>query len=344
MPYQVVKLRKRFGLQRVVLVGDRGMLTDVQIATLKKYPHMGWISALRTTGIQKLVEQGDLQLSLFDKVNLLEIHSAAYPNERLMVCYNPLLDGKRKHKRASLIEATTKCLNGIIAEVSRRTKKPLLAKEIGLKVGRVLHKYKMGKHFALTIEDNHFAFSLREDRIEEEARIDGIYIVRTSETKEERSTEDTVRAYKSLGQVEQAFRCLKGVDILIRPMFHRTEQHVRAHIFLCMLTYYVEWHMKKMLASVLFNDEELDDLRWTRDPVAKAEPSRSAKKKKATGKTPDGHTVHSFNTLMQALGERGKNLCRVDIKNTSMHFTTKTEPTAFQQRVFNLLGLKCETH
>jgi transposase len=344
VPDQVEKLRTRFGLQRVVLVGDRGMLTDVQITTLKQFPHMGWISALRTTGIQQLVERGDLQLSLFDETNLLEIHSEAYPGERLMVCYNPLLDEKRKRKRASLIAATVEKLNGIVAEVDRRTNKPLLAKEIGLKVGKVLNKYKMGKHVALTIEDNLFTFSLKEDRIEEEARIDGIYIVRTSEAASSLSTEDTVRAYKSLGQVEQAFRCIKGVDILIRPIHHRTEDRVKAHVFLCMLTYYVEWHMKKLLAPVLFTDDELDQLRWTRDPVAKAEPSPSAAKKKGSKTTPDGQPVHSFQTLMKVLGTRCKNVCRVDVKNTSMHFLTKTEPTEYQLYIFNLLGVKCETH
>ena len=214
---------------------------------MKTYDQMGWISALRTPAIKKLVEEGTLQLSLFDQINLLEIHSADYPNERLMVCYNPLLDEDRKRTRRQLLAETEKELTRIAKEVARRTKTPLMADEIGVKVGKVINHFKMGKHFTLTIEDNLFKFSRNEDHIEEEAQLDGIYVIRTSETKDDLSTEDTVRAYKSLGQVEQAFRCFKGIDISIRPICHRTEDRVRAHVFLCMLTYYVEWHMRKML-------------------------------------------------------------------------------------------------
>jgi transposase len=341
VPDQINKLQHRFGLERVVLVGDRGMLTEAQIATVKEHPQMGWISALRSQAIRELVEQGTLQLSLFDEQNLLEIHSEKYPGERLMVCYNPLLAEDRKRTRNELLAATEKDLKRIAAEVSRRSKTPLKENEIGVKVGKVLNHFKMGKHFSLVIEDNRFEFSRKAESIDEEARLDGIYVVRTSEVAENLSTEDAVRAYKSLGQVEQAFRCLKGVDIMIRPIRHRTVDHVKAHIFLCMLAYYVEWYIRKRLSSILFEDEELDQMRWSRDPVSKATSSKSTKEKKSTKKTSDGYPVHNFKSLLQDLATRCKNFCRVGEGKTAIRFTTFTEPTEFQSHVFSLLGMRC---
>ena len=337
---QVEKLRDRFGLSRVVLVGDRGMLTQARIAELKNHPQLGWISALRSEAIQELVEQGAVQLSLFDEQNLAEITSDLYPGERLMVCHNPLLAEDRKRTRGELLDATEKELARIAADVKRRTKTPFTAAEIGVKVGKVMNRFKVGKHFVLDIQDGQFTFARNAERIEREARLDGIYIIRTSEAAPDLGAEDTVRAYKSLGQVEQAFRCIKSLDLRIRPIHHRTADHVKAHIFLCMLAYYVEWYMRKALASVLFEDEELDAARWSRDPVAKAQPSETLQQKKRTKQTPDGWPVHSFHSLIDELATRCKNTCRVGQGKDAARFTTLTEPTDFQQHVFGLLGLR----
>jgi len=339
VPQQVDKLRRRFGLSRVVLVGDRGMLTETQIDTLRDYPGLGWISALRGKAVRGLVEGGALQLSLFDKHNLAEIRSPDYPGERLMACYNPMLAEDRKRTRQQLLEETEKRLKKIAAEVRRRTKTPLTADQIGLKVGKVINRYKVGKHYKLTIKDNLFEFERDKDGIEREAQLDGIYIIRTSEKRKHFSKENTVRTYKSLSQVEQAFRCLKGIDLLVRPIRHRTVDHVRAHVFLCTLAYYVEWHMRKALAPVLFQDQELDADRRTRDPVAKTEPSESAKRKKATRTTPDRWPVQSFQTLIKNLGTRCRNRCRAGNDKAHVTFYETTEPTSFQAHVFRLLGL-----
>ena len=340
VPDQVEKLRVRFGLERAVLVGDRGMLTQAQIDALREYPGLGWISALRFPAIRDLAEQGSLQLSLFDRQNLAEITSEAYPGERLVVCHNPLLAEDRKRTREEVLAATEARLARIAADVARRTKTPLPTDEIGVKVGNVLNRHKVGKHFILTIEDNHFHFERNQASIEREARLDGIYIIRTSEKQAALSAEDTVRTYKSLGQVEQAFRCMKSVDLRVRPIRHRNEAHVRAHIFLCMLAYYVEWHLRKALCSVLFEDDELDAARWTRDPVAKAEPSEQAREKKRAQKTSGGWPVHSLHTLLTDLAARCKNTCRTGEGNTLLRFEQLTEPTPFQTHVFNILGLK----
>ena len=338
---QVEKLREWFGLTRVVLVGDRGMLTQARIEELKRHPQLGWISALRSEAIQALVEQGAVQLSLFDARNLAEITSDLYPGERLMVCHNPLLAEDRKRTRNELLDATEKALAKIAAEVRRRTNKPFKAAEIGVKIGKAINRFKVGKHFVLDIQDGHFTFARNAERIARETRLDGIYVIRTSEATQALGAEDTVRAYKSLAQVEQAFRCLKNLDLRIRPIHHRTVDHVKAHIFLCMLAYYVEWHMRKALTSVLFQDEELDAARWTRDPVAQAQPSETVQRKKRTKQTPDGWPVHSFQSLMDELATRCRNTCRVGQGKDAARFTTLTEPTDFQRHLFGLLGLRC---
>ena len=338
---QVEKLREWFGLTRVVLVGDRGMLTQARIEELKRHPQLGWISALRSEAIQALVEQGAVQLSLFDARNLAEITSDLYPGERLMVCHNPLLAEDRKRTRNELLDATEKALAKIAAEVRRRTNKPFKAAEIGVKIGKAINRFKVGKHFVLDIQDGHFTFARNAERIARETRLDGLYVIRTSEATQALGAEDTVRAYKSLAQVEQAFRCLKNLDLRIRPIHHRTVDHVKAHIFLCMLAYYVEWHMRKALTSVLFQDEELDAARWTRDPVAQAQPSETVQRKKRTKQTPDGWPVHSFQSLMDELATRCRNTCRVGQGKDAARFTTLTEPTDFQRHLFGLLGLRC---
>ena len=340
VPDQVEKLRARFGLKRVLLVGDRGMLTQTQIDAMRDYPGLGWISALRFSAIRDLAEDGAFQRSLFDKQNLAEITSKDYPGERLMVCYNPLLAEDRKRTREELLSATESRLAKIAAEVARRTKKPLGGGRIGVKVGKVVNRYKVGKHFALTIKENQLRFERNESSIMRESQIDGIYIIRTSESADALSAEDTVRTYKSLGQVEQAFRCMKSINLRVRPIHHRSEAHVRAHIFLCMLAYYVEWHLRKALSAVLFQDDELDVARWTRDPVAKAKPSESARAKKRTKETSDGWPVHSLHTIFEELGTRCKNKCRAGEGKASVRFEQLTEVTPFQQHVFGLLELK----
>ena len=339
VPDQVEKLREQFGLKRVVLVGDRGMLTQTQIETLKKYPGLGWISALRFSAVRNLAEAGAFQPSLFDRYGLAEISSQAFPDERLVVCYNPLLAEERKRKREELLSATETNLTKLAAQVMRRTQTPMGADEIGIRVGKIINRHKMGKHFLLSIEENLLSFERDAKSIQREAYSDGIYIARTSEDPTMLSAEDTVRTYKSLGQVEQAFRCIKSLDLQVRPIRHRTEAHVRAHIFLCMLAYYVQWHMRKALSSVLFQDDELDAQRWTRDAVAKAQSSQTVQAKKRTKRKPEGWPVHSFETLLKNLATRCRNTCRTGEGKTRIQFDQLTEPTPFQSHVFKLLEL-----
>jgi transposase len=315
------------------------MLTATQIKELQNHPGIGWISSLRSKAIRKLVDSECLQLSLFDEQNLAEISSPEYPGERLVACYNPLLADERKRKREVLLRATEADLEKIAREVARRTKTPLGKAEIGKKVGRVLHHYKMGKHFEMTIEDSLLHYSRREDSIQRESELDGIYVIRTSEPVERLSAEDTVRHYKRLSLIEQAFRCLKSIDLLVRPIRHRDSDRVRAHIFLCMLAYYVQWHMRKALAPLLFIDEELEDNRAKRDPVAPAKPSKSAKEKKAVRFTTDGLPIHSFDTLLEELGTRCRNECQFKIDSSAPTFYKLTQPNPLQERALQLLGL-----
>ena len=339
VPDQAEKLLKQFNLTRVVFVGDRGMLTEAQIRQLKHHPEVGWISALRSSGIRGLMESGTIQMSLFDKQNLAEITSPSYPGERLIACYNPLLAGERRRKRKALLDATEVELQKIQNQVNRRTKTPLEKDEIGVKVGRVINKYKMAKHFELTIEDNLLEWQRREETIEKETALDGIYVIRTSEKKERLPADDVVRDYKRLTLVEKAFRCLKGVDLKLRPVFLRMEDHVRAHFFICMLAYYVEWHMRRALAPLLFEDEEVEEDRKRRDPVAPTQPSESVKLKKTTRQTEDGLPLHSFSTLLEELGTLCKNTCRMKTGPSTEPFFQLTEASLLQRRVFELLGL-----
>ena len=251
----------------------------------------------------------------------------------------PILAEERRKKREKLLSATQKGLEKIATEVARRTKTPLDKAEIGKKVGKTINRYKVGKHFAVMIEDGAFSFSRKEESIRCESELDGIYVIRTSESAERISAEDTVRSYKRLEQVETAIRCMKGVDLLVRPIHHRTEDHVRAHIFLCMLAYYVEYHMRKALAPLLFDDEELDERRKRRDPVKPARPSASAKRKKTVRLTSDGLEVHSFQTLLAELATLSRNRCRVKSDPDGPTFYELTESTPLQQRAFQLLGL-----
>src|SRR6516225_8309168 len=336
---QVEKLRQKFGLSRVVLVGDRGMLTQPQIDKIKRHAGWGWITALTSVAIRSLVKQGALQLSLLDEKNLVEIASPDYPGERLMACYNPLLAEERDRKRRELLEATEKGLRKISQEVARRKKKLLKAAEIGLKVGKVLGRYKMGKHFDCTIGEGSFQWARREDSIQQEAKLDGIYVIRTSESQARLSPEATVRSYKSLSEVERAFRCLKGMDLRVRPIHHRTEERVPAHIFLCLLAYYVEWHLRRAWAPILFQDEERTEARERRDPVGPAKPSASARRKKISHQTGEGLPVHSFETLMAELAARARVTYSLQSGDSTPIIKQVPEPTPLQARAYELIEL-----
>ena len=339
VPDQVAKLRQRFGLERVILVGDRGMLTQPQIEALKRYPGLGWISALRSEKLRQLVEGGCLQLSLFDHQNLAEIHSADYPGERLVACFNPLLAEERRRKRNALLAATEQALEKILKQVLRRTRTPLSAAEIGQKVGKVINRYKMGKHFETRIDDGQFSYARRLDAIEREAELDGLYVIRTSEPEKRLSAADTVRSYKNLAQVERVFRTLKGLELRIRPIHHRADDRVRAHFFIGLLAYYVEWHMRQALAPLLFDDEDLSVERQRRDPVAPAELSATAKRKKVSRVNQEGLPIHSFTTLMAELGTRCRHRCRLKSDPDSPPLFQDTEPTPLQSRALQLIRL-----
>jgi transposase len=339
VPDQADRLRQRFGLERVVLVGDRGMLTQTQIDALREHPGLGWISALRSGAIRKLLDRGHLQLSLFDRQNLAEIRSEDFPGERLMACFNPLLAEQRRHKREELLAATQKDLERIAAAVARRRRRPLSAEQIGEKVGRVIHRYKMAKHFEWTIQAGVLRWTRKDESIRAEAQLDGLYVVRTSEPAERLSAADAVRGYKGLARVERAFRCLKGLDLRIRPIHLRTEEHVRAHIFLCLLAYYVEWHLRAAWAELLFEDEQLPSTRAVRDPVAPARASTQAQQKKTARQTPQGLPVHSFETLLAHLATRTRNTCRLQTEPSGASFEQLANPTPLQTRAAELLAV-----
>ena len=337
LPSEVERLRGDFGLERVVLVGDRGMLTDARIEDLRRHPGLGWISALRHHAIRKLAEDGAFQPSLFDERGLAEIASDAYPGERLVVCRNPMLAERRRAKREELLAATEAGFERIAKEVARRTRKPLPATDIAEKAARVKSRFKVGKHFDADIADGAFSWSRRQDGIDREAAVDGFYVVRTDQPADRLSAEDAVRSYKNLARVERAFRCLKTVDLRVRPIHHRLERRVRAHLFLCVLAYYVEWHLRKALAPLLFQDEDLDAAIAERDPVAAATPSDAARRRKARGTTPDGLPLHSFSTLLDHLATRCRNRCRAKAVPDSPAFHSDTEPTPLQRRALELV-------
>ena len=342
---QVLKLRERFGLQRVVLVGDRGLLTQVQIDQLKRHPGLGWVSALRAGQVRSLVEAEALQLSLFDEQNLAEFVSPDYPGERLVACYNPLLAEDRARKREALLTATEAGLERIAREAARRTRTPLDAAQLGHKVGRVIARHKpapeshrgMAKHFRWTVHDGRLVHERDHARIDAEARLDGIYVLRTSEPAGRLSPQDTVRTYKGLADVERWFRTLKGLDIRVRPIRHREERRVRAHLLVCLLAGYLEWHLRRAWAPLLFDDETLPDARRIRDPVAPAQPTARARHKKASRRTDDGAPLHSLDTLLGELATRCRNTCRVPTDPSAPPLSVLTEPTPTQRRAAHLI-------
>lgn len=346
VPDHVDKLRGAFGLQRVVLVGDRGMLTQTQIEQLRAYPQLGWISALRSAAIRQLMDAGAIQRSLFDRQDLAEIVSPEFPGERLVVCFNPLLKEDRCRTRQELLDATQKQLEKVAAAVARRTRRPMSKAEIGLKVGKVINHYKVAKHFELMIEDGDLRWERKEASIAAEAALDGFYVVRTSESAEQLPRDDVVRGYKLLGQVEQGFRTLKGVQVRVRPIYHRVDDRVRAHIFLCVLAYYVQWHLQRAWTPLLFADESLPEDRLQRHPVRPAQPSASAKYKKRTRETAEGLEVQSFATLLASLGTRCRNTCSVQgladgepADEGDATFECLTELTPLQAKALALVDL-----
>ena len=337
---QVQKLREGFGLSDVVLVGDRGMITSARIRQdLPASSGIQWITALRASQIQKLATAGHLQMSLFDQTDLVEIAHPDFADERLIACFNPLLAEERARKRPELLAATEKQLEKIAA-ATRRPKRPLRGKQnIGVRVGKILNRYKMGKHFQLHIEDDSFSYQRKTANIEREQSLDGIYIIRTSVPKEALSSEQVVASYKSLSSVERAFRSLKSIDLHVRPIHHRLADRVRAHILLCMLAYYVEWHMRQRLAPILFDEDDKPQAQAARKSiVAPAQRSPSAELKALTKRTSEGSKVHSFQTLLGDLATIVKNKIQPTDKNIAA-FDLLTQPTAIQQRTFDLLGV-----
>ena len=340
LPDQVDKVRQRFRIERLVLVGDRGMITSKRIEqTLRGVPGLEWITALRADNIKKLVEQGTIEPSLFDERDLLEVQSPDYPGERLIVCRNPFLAQERARKRQELLEATEKLLDPIVAATERATR-PLRGKEtIGLRVGRLINHYKVAKHFILTIAEESFGYQRDEGKIGAEASLDGLYVIRTSVSAQAFSAESTVRAYKELSKVERAFRSLKTVDLKVRPIYHWLEDRVRAHVFLCMLAYYVEWHMRGKLKPILFEDERREAAESLRPSiVAPAPRSALAQHKDQSKRTADGLPIQSFQSLLADLATLAKNLVRAPGPNAA-EFYMLTNATALQQRTFELLGV-----
>jgi Transposase DDE domain len=334
----IAKLRQRFAPTRIVLVGDRGMITSARIRDdLRPAGGLDWITALRAPQIQQLLEGGSLQLSLFDEKDLAEISDPNYPGERLVACRNPLMAQQRARKRSELLAASERALNQIVA-ATQRTRNPLRGKaRIALRVGGVLGRYKMRKHFRLTIEEDSFSFVRDDASIAYEAALDGIYVIRTSVPAAALSSDETVQAYKSLAQVELAFRSFKSVDLKVRPIHHRLEERVRAHVLLCMLAYYVEWHMRQALAPMLFDDDDPAAAAAARTSVvAPAQRSPSAQRKAITKLAADDTAVHSFHTLLSDLATLAKNRI-VPSTNDSVPFDLITTPTAIQQRAFDLL-------
>lgn len=337
---QIDKVKSRFGIQRVVLVGDRGMMTAARIRDDLDGSGLDWITCLRAPQIQALArDDGPLQLSLFDERDLAEITSPDFPGERLIVCRNRELARERARKREALLVATEKELARVQSQVRRKGSPLSTAAEIGLAVGKVVNAKKMAKHFALDIGDGYFSWTRKVDQIAAEAKLDGIYVVRTSVPAGDLSTAQAVQAYKDLSRVERAFRAMKTVDLEIRPIRHWNADRVRAHVFLCMLAYHVEWHLRQALAPLLFHDTDLDAARAERSsPVVSAEPSATAKSKKAIKRNANGEPVHSFAGIIDHLGTMTRNTMQMPLAKKK-HFTLMSKSTPLQEAAFRLLGL-----
>ena len=337
---QVAKLKERFGIERVAWVGDRGMLTSARIEQVLRPQGMDWVSSLRAPQIAQLAaERGPFQPSLFDERNLLELSSAHFPGERLVVCRNPALAEERARKRLELLAATEGHL-AKIAQATQRARSRLRGEQaIALRVGRVIERFHMAKHFELTITDASFTWRRRDEAIAAEAALDGLYVIRTSLPQDKLDAEQAVAAYKSLAHVERAFRSMKTVDLHVRPVFHYSAPRVRAHVFLCMLAYYVEWQMRSRLKPMLFDDEYLEEASSSRaSPVAKAVRSDHAKVKDKTKRADDGLALHSFHTLLKDLATLTLNVARTGA-NPNAEIVITSRPTPIQSKAFELLGL-----
>jgi hypothetical protein len=337
---QVSKLKDRFGIERIAWVGDRGMLTSARIEQVLRPAAMDWISSLRAPQIAQLAaEHGPFQPSLFDERDLLELTSEHFPGERLVVCRNPLLAEERARKREELLAATAADL-AKIASACARVRSPLRgAQAIALRVGRIVDRFHMAKHFELGITDTAFTYRRRTDAIRAEAALDGLYVIRTSLPAAQLDANAAVAAYKSLANVERAFRSMKTVDLHVRPVFHYNAERVRAHVFLCMLAYYVEWHMRESLKPMLFDDEFIEQARAARaSPVAKAVRSEHARAKHASKHADDGLPLHSFRTLLADLGTLAYNVARTSL-NPNATLVITTRPTPLQAKAFKLLGV-----
>ena len=330
---EITRLKEDFGITQFVMVGDRGMIASQAIEALREQG-IDWITALKSASIRALVEDKTLQPDLFDETNLCEITHPDYPGERLVACRNPELAKLRRHKREDLLSATEEALRTIQTRVEAGRLKG--QDKIGVAVGRVINRYKMAKHMSVTITDTSLAFARKEDAIIAEAALDGIYIIRTSVTPERLDAPSCVRHYKSLSQVERAFRSLKTVDLKVRPIHHRLSDRVRAHIFLCMLAYYVEWHMREAWRELLFADED-QAAKATRDPVAPAERSAGAKAKVARRHHEDGTPIHSFQTLLTDLATIVRNTCCTSSAHDAPTFTVTTQSSPLQRRALDLI-------
>jgi transposase len=334
---EVQRLRTDFGIEHMVMVGDRGMISQKAIDEMQASEGIGWITALKSASIRSLIEQGQLQLGLFDERNLLELRSPEYPGERLVACRNPQLAKLRAHKREELLCATQMCLE----KIKLRVDAAKLAGQdaIGVRVGKLINQYKVAKHFELTIGEATFSFRRKPESIAAEAALDGLYIIRTSVPAQQMEAADCVRNYKRLSNVERAFRSLKTIDLKVRPIHHRLAERVRAHIFLCMLAYYVEWHMREAWRELMFADTD-QQAKATRDPVAPAVRSEAALTKLARLTLDDGTPAHSFCTLMAELATIVRNTCRTpQAAPGAPTFEVTTSPNAKQQRALELLRL-----
>jgi len=338
---QVTKLKQRFGLDHVVLVGDRGMITQARITQDIKPAGLDWITALRAPAIRGLIDGGAFQMSLFDDRDMAAITSPDFPGERLILCRNHALATERARKREDLLQATERELARIGTAVVRK-REPLRGKaEIGLAVGAVIDRHKMAKHFDLQITDTSFAFARKTAQIAAEAALDGLYAVRTSLPETALDHAATVKSYKSLSLVERAIRSIKTVDLQVRPVYHWLADRVRAHVFLCMLGYYLEWHMRQRLAPMLYDDDDKEAAEALRaSVVAKAERSPAAVAKQTTGRTPDGLPVHSFQTLIADLATITRNTVTTALA-PDLPFTITTRPTPIQSKAFDLLAVNC---
>ncbi len=341
---QIEKVRVRFGISKVIWVGDRGTITDANIVDeLKGAVGLEWITALTKPQIRKLAEVENIQLGLFDENNIVELKSELYPEERLVVCRNPLVAAKNQQVRGELLKATERELDKIVEATQREKRKLQGADKIGVRVGRNINKFKVAKLFEINITEDSFDYQRKQEahreadlfEIAAESALDGVYIIRTPVAEDVLNTAETVRAYKGLSKVEQAFRCLKTIDLKVRPIYHYLEHRVKAHIFLCFLAYYVEWNMREALAAILF--EEVDKDSENPSNLLQYKPSEEVKKKTGTKRTSDGLPVHSFSTLLSDLATINLNKISITLQGERVSFEKITQPTVLQQKALDLL-------